>query len=128
MDTGLLGQRLSEAADIMRSKKHPGFLWVFEDVLDDEARGALPAAAEKAGVDCAFSGTGMAWDILPPPEPSHPDLTFVPVTTDDQLRAYADVNSRAYGFPLADGRDGLVGSALWKQECMATLGCATAPR
>jgi GNAT superfamily N-acetyltransferase len=63
----------------------------------------------------------MAGDLLPLPEPAHPELTFVRVTTDEHLRAYADLNSRAYGFPLEDGRDGLGGSALWKERVYAYL-------
>ncbi|EYT81617.1 MULTISPECIES: GNAT family N-acetyltransferase [unclassified Streptomyces] len=120
-DADLLAERLGRAADIMREKEHPGFLWVFEDLLDDAARAALPAAAERAGLVHAFPGTGMAGDILPLPEPAHPELTFARVTTDDHLRAYADLNSRAYGFPLEDGRDGLLGSALWKEDVYAYL-------
>ncbi|MFC9504832.1 GNAT family N-acetyltransferase [Streptomyces sp. NPDC057002] len=115
-------QRVHEAARIMRSKKHPGFLWVFEELLDDEARSGLREAAEQAGLAHAFPGTGMAGDLLPVPEPAHPELTFVRVTTDEQLRAFADLNSRAYGFPLEDGRDGLGRSPLWKSEVHAYLG------
>lgn len=118
----LMGQRLGQAADIMRSKNHMGFLWLFEDLLDDEARSALEVAAERAGLQYAFPGTGMAGDLLPIPEPVHPDLTFARVTTDEQLRAYADLNSRGYGLPLEVGRDGLVGSTLWKNEVYAYLG------
>lgn len=118
-ESELVGQRLSQAADIMRSKKQPGFLWLFEDLLDGQARSALGAAAERAGLQHAFPGTGMAADLLPIPEPAHPDLTFVRVTSDEHLRAYADLNSRAYGFPLEDGRDGLDGSRLWKNEVHA---------
>ncbi|WP_217144937.1 GNAT family N-acetyltransferase [Streptomyces sp. AC627_RSS907] len=121
-DAGLLKQRLNEAAGIMRSKERPGFLWVFEDLLDEEARAALDAAAEQAGLAYAFPGTGMAGDLLPLPEPSHPDLVFTRVTTDEQLQAYADINSRAYGFSLDDGRDGLAGSTLWKERVHAYLG------
>jgi GNAT superfamily N-acetyltransferase len=44
------------------------------------------------------------------------------VSTDAHLRAYADLNSRAYGFPLDHGRDGLGGSALWKERVHAYLG------
>ncbi|MFD1831341.1 GNAT family N-acetyltransferase [Streptomyces desertarenae] len=121
-DAGTTGERLGRAAEIMRSKKHPGFLWVFEDLLDEDARTALEAAAERAGLEYAFPGTGMAGDLLPVPEPAHPDLTFVRVTTDEHLRAYADINSRAYGFPLEDGRDGLLGSRLWKDRVHAYLG------
>ncbi|MFB7494531.1 GNAT family N-acetyltransferase [Streptomyces sp. NPDC056161] len=121
-DAALLGRRLGQATDIMRAKKHQGFLWVFEDLLDDEARPALETAAERAGLQYAFAGTGMAGDLLPIPEPDHPDLTFVRVTTDEHLRAYADLNSRGYGFPLETGRDGLAGSARWKNEVHAYLG------
>jgi len=121
-DAGLVEQCLNQAADVMRSKKEQGFLWVFEDLLGDDARATLGAAAERAGLEYAFSGTGMAGNLLPVPEPDHPDLMFERVTTDEQLRAYADINSRAYGFPLEDGRDGLVGSVLWKKEAFAYLG------
>ncbi|QFZ19638.1 GNAT family N-acetyltransferase [Saccharothrix syringae] len=123
IDADVLDQRLAEAADVMRSKRHPGFLWLFEDLLTDGARTALDAAADRAGLRHAFPGTGMAAEPLPAAEPAHPDLTFERVTTDEQLRAYADLNSRAYGFPLEDGRDGLVpGSALWKTRAHAYLG------
>jgi GNAT superfamily N-acetyltransferase len=121
-DTGLLQQRLNQAADIMRAKKRPGLLWVFEDLLDAGARTALGVAAERAGLEHAFPGIGMAGDLLPIPEPTHPDLTFVRVSTDDHLLAYADLNSRAYGFPVEDGRDGLAGSTLWKSPAHAYLG------
>ncbi|MEW2610410.1 GNAT family N-acetyltransferase [Streptomyces sp. NPDC047880] len=121
-DAGVLKQRLHEAAEVMRSKTRPGFLWVFEALLDDGARAALGAAAEQAGLRYAFPGTGMAGDLLPLPEPAHPELTFVRVDSDELLRAYADINARAYGFPLEDGRDGLAGSAWWKSGVFAYLG------
>jgi GNAT superfamily N-acetyltransferase len=121
-DAALAARRLAEAAEIMRAKKEPGFLWVFEDLLDPGARAALTAAAGRAGLTHAFSGTGMAGDLLPVPEPVHPELTFVRVRTDDHLRAYADLNSRAYGLPLDHGRDGLDGSALWRNDVYAYLG------
>ncbi|WP_055566340.1 GNAT family N-acetyltransferase [Streptomyces atriruber] len=124
-DTGagaeLLAQRLAQAADIMRAKKHPGFLWLFEDLIEEEARPTLAKAAEQAGLQYAFPGRGMAGDLLPIPDPVHPDLTFVRVSTDEHLRAYADLQSSAYGFPLEEGRDGLVGSAYWKSEMYAYL-------
>ncbi|CAL9385945.1 GNAT family N-acetyltransferase [Streptomyces sp. enrichment culture] len=119
---GLLQRRLKETAEIMRSKSRPGFLWLFEDLLDDDARAALDTVAEQAGLAYAFPGTGMAGDLLPLPEPHHPDLTFERVTTEEHLRAYADLNSRAYGFPLDDGCDGLAGSTLWKDGIHAYLG------
>lgn len=117
----VLAQRLTQAADIMRAKQHPGFLWLFEDLLDDEARTTLTAAAERAGLQYAFPGTGMAGDFLPIPDPVHPDLTFVRVRTEEHLRAYADLQSRAYGFPLEEGRDGLSGSAHWTGGMYAYL-------
>ncbi|MBC2878646.1 MULTISPECIES: GNAT family N-acetyltransferase [Streptomyces] len=116
-----LGRRLGQAADIMRAKKHPGYLWLFEDLLDDEARSVLEKTAEQVGLKHAFSGTGMAADLPSLAEPAHPDLTFARVRTDEQLRAYADLQSRAYGFPLEEGRDGLAGSALWRNGVHAYL-------
>ncbi|MEU3849530.1 GNAT family N-acetyltransferase [Streptomyces sp. NPDC029554] len=121
-DAGLTKQRLDEAARVMRAKERPGFLWVFEDLLDEQARAGLDEAADAAGLAYAFPGTGMAADLPSLPEPAHPDLTFARVTDDEGLRAYADLNSRAYGFPPEDGRDGLAGSALWKREVHAYLG------
>ncbi|MGV9454465.1 GNAT family N-acetyltransferase [Streptomyces sp. NPDC003635] len=120
-DAGLLEQRLGQAADIMRSKRQPGFLWLFEDLLAQDARAVLDEAVRRSGLAHAFPGTGMAGDLLPIPEPRHRELTFERVTTDGQLRAYADINSRAYGLSLEDGRDGLEGSALWKEEVYAFL-------
>ncbi|WP_369193243.1 GNAT family N-acetyltransferase [Streptomyces djakartensis] len=120
-DAQLLRQRLAQVADVMRTKKHPGFLWLFEGLLDDGARSTLEEAARQAGLQYAFPGTGMAGDLLPIPGPVHPELTFVRVTTDEQLEVYADINSRAYGFPLDAGRDGLVGSTLWKNDVHAYL-------
>ncbi|MFF5895691.1 GNAT family N-acetyltransferase [Streptomyces argenteolus] len=121
-DPALVRQRLGHVAEIMRAKERPGFLWVFEDLLTAEARSALGEAAGQAGLVHAFPGIGMAGDLLPLAAPAHPDLTFVRVSTDEHLRAYADLNSQAYGFPLEDGRDGLVGSALWKDGVHAYLG------
>jgi len=120
-DEKLLRRRLTQTADIMRTKKRPGSLWLFENLLDEGARSTLEETAKQAGLQYFFPGTGMAGDILPIPDPVHPDLTFVRVTTDAQLQTYADINSRGYGFPLEDGRDGLVGSALWKSEVHAYL-------
>ncbi|QHY97436.1 hypothetical protein SSPS47_20220 [Streptomyces sp. S4.7] len=121
-DAEVVGQRLGQAAEIMRAKERPGFLWVFEDLLGEEALAGLAAAAGRVGLAYAFPGVGMAGNLLPLPEPVHPDLTFVRVSTREHLRAYADLNSRAYGFPLEDGRDGLIGSTLWKERVYAYLG------
>ncbi|OKJ68542.1 GNAT family N-acetyltransferase [Streptomyces sp. CB02460] len=121
-DAALTARRLGEAAEIMRAKSRPGFLWVFEGLLDAGARASLDTAAERAGLAYAFPGTGMAGDLFPLPEPAHPELEFVRVSEDEHLLAYADLNSRAYGFPLDAGRDGLAGSALWKSGVHAYLG------
>ncbi|MGK5639079.1 GNAT family N-acetyltransferase [Streptomyces sp. URMC 126] len=120
-DAELVERRLGEAVEIMRAKKHPGFLWLFEDLVHEEARATLRTTAERAGLRYAFPGTGMAGDLLPIPGPAHPDLTFARVRTDEQLRAYADLQSRAYGFPLEEGRAGLIGSPLWKNGLYAYL-------
>ncbi|WP_026065734.1 GNAT family N-acetyltransferase [Actinoalloteichus spitiensis] len=122
VDPALLDQRLDEATRIMRGKSRPGHLWLFEDMLDEAARRALPGAAERAGLTRAFSGMGMSADMPDGAAPAHPRLTFDRVTTDEQLKAYADLNSRAYGLDLGDGRDGLCGSELWKTGVHAYLG------
>lgn len=121
-DAEVVEERLGQAAGIMRAKQRPGFLWIFEDLLGEEALAGLAVAAGRAGLAYAFPGVGMAGNLLPLPEPTHPDLTFVRVSTDEHLRAYADLNSRAYGFASEDGRDGLLGSTLWKERVYAYLG------
>ncbi|HLJ04818.1 MAG TPA: GNAT family N-acetyltransferase, partial [Acetobacteraceae bacterium] len=47
---------------------------------------------------------------------------FVRVRTEEQLMAFADLNSRAYAMPLEAGRDGLAGSVLWKSGMFSYLG------
>jgi len=118
----LLLQRFAQAVDFMRSQSRPGLIWLFEDLLDPDALAELPTAVERAGLQCALSGFGMAGDILPIAQPHHPGLEFVRVTTEELLLAYADINARAYSMPLEDVRDGLAGSALWKSEMYAYLG------
>lgn len=120
-DAELLEERLRQAAEIMRSKRQPGFLWLFEDLLTDDARAVLADAADRAGLAHSFPGTGMAGDLLPIPDPRHPDLTFTRVRTDEQVEAYADINARAYGFTPEDCRDGIAGSRLWKNDVYAYL-------
>jgi GNAT superfamily N-acetyltransferase len=111
-----------EAAATMRRKRQPGFIWVFEDLLDASACAGLPEAADRAGLSLSHSGLGMLGDFLPIPEPTHPDVRFVRVSTEDELTAYADLNSRAYAMALEAGRDGLRGSALWKSGMYTYLG------
>jgi GNAT superfamily N-acetyltransferase len=117
----LLPQRLSQAADVLRADEAPGLLWLFTDLLDEEAKAALDAAAEEAGLEYGFGGVGMAGDILPIPEPTHPDLTFVRVRTEEHLQAYADLNADAYGMPREEVREGLAGSKLFTETIYAYL-------
>ncbi|MEO3978037.1 GNAT family N-acetyltransferase [Streptomyces sp. CAU 1734] len=117
----LLERRLGQAAEVMRAKERPGFLWLFEDMFDEAARAALEPAAEGAGLRYAFSGAGMAGDVLPLPEPIHDDLTFARVRTKEHLRAYADLNARAYGLPAESVHEGLLGSVLWTDTAHSYL-------
>jgi GNAT superfamily N-acetyltransferase len=121
-DSQLLERRLAEAASYMRQKSQPGFIWLFEEMLAPSCRAELPAAADRAGLQLSFSGFGMAGNFLPIPEPKHPNLNFRRVTSDKDLSAYADVNSRAYNMPLEAGRDGLNRSVLWKTRMHTYLG------
>lgn len=121
-DGKLLDERLAHAATYMRQRSQPGLVWLFEELLDPCCRAELPPAAERAGLSYSLPLFGMAGDFLPIPEPEHPSLRFVRVTTEEELLAYADLNSRAYGMPLEAGRDGLRGSALWKSGMYTYLG------
>jgi GNAT superfamily N-acetyltransferase len=121
-DRHLLDKRLAEAAAYMRQKSQPGFIWLFQDLLASSARTELPAAADRAGLELSFSGFGMLGDLVAVAEPKHPRLSFRRVSSDEDLLAYADLNSRAYDMPLAAGRDGLSRSTLWKTRMYAYLG------
>jgi GNAT superfamily N-acetyltransferase len=121
-DQRLLDERLTQAADYMREKSQPGFLWLFEELLAASSRAALPTSADSAGLELSFTGFGMCSDISEMVEPEHSDLTFIRVSSDEQLLAYADLNSHAYAMPLETARDGLQGSALWKTGVFAYLG------
>ncbi|MFI0418970.1 GNAT family N-acetyltransferase [Spongiactinospora sp. 9N601] len=121
-DPELTRRRLNQAAEIMRAKERPGSLLVFEDLLDGDARTALPIIAGQAGLELSSSGVGMAGDLFPIPEPAHPDLTFVRVSTGEHVEAYGDLNARAHGFPEEAGRAGFTGSKLWTSEIRAYLG------
>ena len=121
-DPRLLEERLVQAVDYMRTRSESGLIWLFEDLLDESARKALPEVAKRAGLTRALTGYGMAGDFLPIAEPSHSNLRFVRVRTEEELMAYADLNSRAYGMPLETARDGLRGSTLWKSGMYTFLG------
>lgn len=123
-DSRLLDLQMQVAADYLRQKKQPGLIWLFEDLLDAEARSELPILAGQAGLSLALPGYGMAGEVLPMPAPGHPDLTFVRVSTDEHVRTYADINAAAYGMPLEAVRDGLRDSTIWKTKAFAYLGVA----
>lgn len=125
-DAGLVKQRLGEAAEVMRTKRRPGFLWIFEDLLDEQARAGLDEAADAAGLAYAFPGTGMAADLPSLPEPAHDELTFKRVTDDELLRAYADLNSRAYGFPWRTVATAWPAPRCGRATSTPTWDCATA--
>jgi acetyltransferase (GNAT) family protein len=118
MPVELLESRLQEASAYMRKKPCLGFVNVFAEQLDATALGALPGLAARVGLEFGLYQHAMAGDILPLPEPAHPALRFRRVRTDEDLRAYADLNSQGYGFSLEMGRAGLVGSTLWKSDRM----------
>lgn len=124
LDRAGLDMRLANVAAYMRARERPGALWLFEDLLAPEARDALPAAVDQAGLGLVLSGFGMVGDILPVAEPDHRGLQFVRVRTDADVEAFADVNSRAYGVPLEQGRDAFAGSRLMKSGMFAYLGLA----
>jgi len=121
-DAEALHAHLGKAAAYMRRKREHGLIWLFEELLTQEARAALPDLARRAGLTMTMPLYGMAGTVMPMPEPSYSDLRFVRVTTEEALTAYADINSCAYGFPLEAGRDGLLGSSLWMSGLYAYLG------
>jgi GNAT superfamily N-acetyltransferase len=122
-DAAHLRQRLRTAAEYMRARQHPGLVYVCEDYLRDEARLNLDTAVRDAGLEFSLDVFGMVADILPFDRPaSHPELRFERATDEEALRAYADINSEGYGFPLEAGRAGLEGSALWKERGFAYIG------
>jgi GNAT superfamily N-acetyltransferase len=116
MSIGLLESRLREAGAYMHRRPCLGFVNVFAEQLEEDALQALPGIAARAGLEFGLYQHAMVADFLPLPEPSHPALRFARVRTDEDLRAYADLNSQGYGFDLGMGREGLVGSALWKSD------------
>jgi hypothetical protein len=131
---GALSDRLSRAASFMRGRSRAGYLWLFEDLLSQQARQELFRRADDAGLELAFSGRGMAGD-LSIPEPHHAELEFRRVATDDELAAYGEINALAYGMSPEVGRDALADSKLWRDAyayigyrdgrpvtCAATIG------
>ncbi len=122
VDEALLTRRLGDAAAQMRRKRQLGYFWVCEEHLEEGARASLPTVLALHGLELALTARGMAGDFLPPLAPAHPALSFRRVTTEEELRHFADVNARAYGMPLEAARSGLEGSALWKGAMQSYVG------
>ena len=122
VDVSELRARLHHVGSFMRSSDSAGYLWLFEELLTDEARAQLAATVEQAGLTAAMTVYGMAGDVLPFPEPSHPALRFERVSTQAHLDAYASLNARAYGMSEADTREAFDGSDLWRNDIHAYLG------
>lgn len=118
---GELGDQLARAAAFMRAQAQPGFLWLFEDLIDPPARDGLAGRLAAAGLEVAFTGHGMAGDLTVP-EPRHAELEFRRVRTEQELLDYGTVNARAYGMGDDAARDALTGSKLWAGEAYAYLG------
>jgi len=117
-----LALRLDHAVAFMRDSKRSGFLWLFEELLTDTARSELGKAVERAGLLRAMTCYGMAGDVLPLPEPMHPNLRFERVSTQGHLNAYAGLNARAYGMSEADACAAFAGSRLWLEDIYAYVG------
>jgi GNAT superfamily N-acetyltransferase len=86
------------------------------------AQGGRAEDAKSAGLAFRLATYGMAGDILPIPEPTHPSLEFARVDSEERLLSYADINCLAYDFPIEAGREGLAGSTLWKSGMHSYLG------
>jgi hypothetical protein len=117
-----LSQRLASAASYMNEQKRPGLIWLFEDLLAQDAKRDLQDLIDEAGFTLALSGYGMVADMLPTYEPVHSDLAFVRVQTDEQVAAYAEVNARAYNLPVDDVQDGMLPSSIWSKKAWSFLG------
>lgn len=117
-----LTKTFKACSDYMKARQKPGLLWLFEDLVAPQLRGNIEAMADDAGMSLALTGYGMALNTVPELAPSHPDLTFVRVETEEHLRAYADINCEAYSMPLEWGRAAFSGSAFWTKEAHAYLG------
>lgn len=122
VDVATLAARLDHAGRFMRSSDKTGFFWLFEELLTDEAQTQLPTMATQAGLAPAMTCYGMAGDVLPLPEPSHPALRFERVSTQAHLDAFASLNARAYGMSEADAREVFEDSDLWRNDIYAYLG------
>jgi hypothetical protein len=122
LSSDVLSRRLASAASYMAEQGEQGFLWLFQDLLSEEANGKLEELIDEAGFTLAMSGYGMAGQFLPIPEPYHKDLSFVRVKTEAQLTAYAEINAQAYGMPIDAVLDGMRPSSLWTDRAYSILG------
>lgn len=117
----ILRNQLKQAADIMAGKSKPGFLWIFEELLDPESRLELESMANKAELDCAFYGCSMAGEVAPTRDPHHPELEFVRVRDNDRVRDLFDLNALAYDMPIEDVRDGMHNSHIWHEKAISYI-------
>ncbi len=123
MDARALQDALARAAAFMRGRPASGYLWLFQELLTAEALAALPALAAEAGLAAAMTTSGMAGEVGPLPEPSHPALTFRRVTTERDLADYAELNAAAYGMPVGPAQAAFAGSRLWREDVHAYIAC-----
>ncbi len=121
-DAEALAHLIHEASEYMQMKSEAGLLWICEDYLGGSAQESLQSIITKEKFEPALTATGMAGEILPLTCLSHPALRVERVTETDQLIAYADINSEAYGIPIEWGRSGLGKSKLWKTAFYSYLG------
>lgn len=117
-----LRHRFKDAASFMRSSGRSGFFWIFEELLADQAREQLDELATFAGLARCMTCHGMAGDVLPFPEPSHPRLRFERVRTQEHLDVYASLNARAYDLDVQSAQEAFHGSRLWRETIHAYIG------
>ena len=117
-----LKSHLAEASAYIREKRKTGLVYICQDYLSGSAREELQATLANEKLELVLPVHDMAGNILPVKTPMHPSLRIERGTDDAKLKAYADVNSEAYGFPLEWARTGLLGSTLWKEVAYTFLG------
>jgi GNAT superfamily N-acetyltransferase len=117
-----LKNRLREAALYVRQKRQAGLVYVCEEYLTSSTKAALPSALAEAKLELSLPVHGMAGNILPLMESSHPTLRMRRVTDEAQLMVYADINCEGYGFLPDWGRIGLRGTRLWTEGAYSYLG------
>ena len=122
IDAHELRARLDHVGVFMRARDRTGYLWLFEELLTDDARAGLDDAIKHAGLAQTMTCYGMAGDILPLAEPHHPALRFERVSKQEHLDAYAILNAHAYSLPEVHVRAVFEGSALWSNDIYAYVG------